>query len=61
VSYIDWEKIHDDLIEQLMRDMPDSWDGDESAEHLVVQYVRAIERRLIALGGSLERYPEGDQ
>lgn len=51
-------KPHDDLIDMLMRDMPDSWDGDEGAETLVVQYVREIERRLTAAGGSLERWTE---
>lgn len=51
-------KPHDDFIDDLMLQMPDSWDGDEGAETLVVQYVREIERRLIAAGGSLARWPE---
>lgn len=48
----------DDLINKLMSGMPDSWDGDEAAESLVVSYVREIERRLMAAGGSLARHPE---
>ena len=55
---LDYQKPHDDLINDLMLQMPDSWDGDEAAETLVVQYVREIERRLLAAGGSLERWPE---
>jgi hypothetical protein len=51
-------KPHDDLIEKLMSGMPDSWNGDDSAEPCCVDYVREIERRLIAAGGSLERRPE---
>jgi hypothetical protein len=40
--------------------MPESWDGDAAAESLIVDYVREIERRLIALGGSLERVSEDE-
>lgn len=49
----------DDLIEELQRNIPQGWEASEgSAESIVVDYVREIERRLIALGGSLERWPE---
>lgn len=49
----------DDLIEELQRNIPQEWESSEgSAESIVVDYVREIERRLIALGGSLERWPE---
>jgi hypothetical protein len=51
-------KSHDDLIEQLMSGIPESWDGDGSAESIVVEYMREIERRLVAARGSLERWPE---
>lgn len=47
--------MSDELIDQLMRGMPESWDDDVSAESLVIDYVREIERRLVALGGTLER------
>jgi hypothetical protein len=41
-----------------MAGMPESWDDDAAAESICVDYVREIERRLLALGGSLERCPE---
>jgi hypothetical protein len=59
VSDIDFQKIHDDLIEELFRNIPQEWEASEgSPESIVVDYVREIERRLLAAGGSLERWPE---
>jgi hypothetical protein len=61
VSDLDYQNVHDDLIEQLMRNISEDWGSSEgSAESIVVDYVREIERRLIAAGGSLERHPEED-
>jgi isocitrate dehydrogenase kinase/phosphatase len=58
---LDYQKIHDDLIEQLQRNIPQEWEASEgSAESIVIEYVREIERRLLALGGSLDRWP-GDE
>jgi hypothetical protein len=52
----------DELIEKLMSNIPQSWEsGEGSAESIVIDYVREIENRLIALGGSLEQYPEDVQ
>jgi hypothetical protein len=48
----------DAVIAAIAHGMPESWDGDDSPEHVVFAYVREIERRLIALGGSLERGAE---
>lgn len=58
---LDYQKIHDDLIDELQRNIPHEWEASEgSAESIVVDYVREIERRLLALGGSLDRWP-GDE
>lgn len=48
----------DYLITAVQGGMPESWDGDASAESLIIDYVRVLERRVLALGGSLERHPE---
>jgi hypothetical protein len=45
-----------ELINRLMLNIPESWDGDESGDWIVEQYVREIERRLLAFGGSLEKW-----
>lgn len=47
---------YDDWVNDLMKNTPDSWDDDASAEQIVTGYVHEIERRLLALGGSLERW-----
>jgi hypothetical protein len=58
MSDLDYQKLHDDLIGELQRNIPEEWEASEgSAESIVVDYVREIERRLIAFGGSLERWP----
>lgn len=54
---LDYQKLHDDLIEELQRNIPQEWEASEgSAESIVVDYVREIERRVKALGGDLQRY-----
>lgn len=59
MSDLDYRQLHDDLLEELMRNIPQEWEASEgAAESIVVDYVREIERRLLALGGSLERWPE---
>jgi len=56
---LDYQQLHDDLIEKLLLNIPEEWESSEgSAESIVVDYVREIERRLLALGGSLARWPE---
>ena len=53
------DDLHDQFIEALQSNIPQGWESSEgSAESIVLEYVREIERRLQALGGSLERYPE---
>lgn len=49
-----------ELIEQLMRDMPQEWEASEgSPESVVVEYVRALEERVEALGGHRRPYDGG--
>lgn len=48
----------DELIEALMINIGEDWESSEgSAESITIEYVREIERRLIARGGSLDRHP----
>jgi hypothetical protein len=49
---------YDDWVNDLLKNAPESWDSDEGAESIVTGYVRALERRVQALGGSLERWPD---
>jgi hypothetical protein len=52
---------YDLWLEAIMRDMPEGWDADDSAEGIVVAYVRHLERLVTAAYGSagLERDHEG--
>lgn len=51
-------KEHAEFLDNLCLAIPESWDDDRSAESIVVSYVRTLEQRVQALGGSLERFPE---
>jgi hypothetical protein len=48
----------DDLANDILSGAPESWDGDEAVCWIAAQYVRELERRVAALGGSLERHSE---
>jgi hypothetical protein len=50
----------DDLAERLCLGIPESWDDDASIDSILVDYVRMIESRLLAAGGSLEKWA-GDE
>lgn len=53
------DDLHDQFVEALQSNIPQDWESSEgSAESIVLDYVREIERRLIALGGFLERHPQ---
>lgn len=59
MSDLDYQQLHDDLIEKLTLNIPEEWESSEgSPESICVDYLREIERRLLALGGSLARWPE---
>jgi hypothetical protein len=53
---------YDGFIEELLRNTPESWGSSEgSAESIVVDYIRALEARVQALGGSLERHADAPE
>ena len=52
---------YDDWLNELLRDTPESWDGDSSAEQIVLEYVRHLEHLVTTAYGNegLERWHEG--
>jgi hypothetical protein len=46
-----------ELSSRLLANAPESWDGEDAAESIAVEYVQELERRVVALGGSLEKHP----
>ena len=49
-----------DVIEQILSNMPEDWEAsEESAESLCVAYVRALEKRVEALGGHRNAHDGG--
>lgn len=52
---------HDGFVNAVLFGVPESWDGDDAAESIALEYVGEIERRLVARGGSLERWDETDE
>jgi hypothetical protein len=55
------EPEHAAFVDDLLKNTPDSWDGDEGAETIAMEYVHELERRVEALGGSLGRWPDDAQ
>lgn len=64
---VDVDRLHDDasyrdgvtdLGNTLLNGVPESWDGDGSPDALLIEYVDTIEQRLLARGGTLERWEE---
>jgi hypothetical protein len=52
---------HQEFVAELSKNIPESWDGDEAIEYIIIEYVHQLELRLDEMGGSLERYPREDQ
>jgi hypothetical protein len=52
------EPNHQEFVNDLLSDAPESWGDDVAAEAIALAYVRELERRVVALGGSLERWPD---
>lgn len=52
------EREHDEFVNEILRNAPDSWDDDDTPEAIAVAYVHELERRLTALGVSREREAE---
>lgn len=50
----------DEFVNAIQIGIPESWDDDTSGESICLDYIRTIERRIVALGGSLEKYPEDE-
>ena len=52
------DATYDKLLDDLLANTPQEWEAsDGPAEEILVAYVRALEKRLVDLGGSL--YPDG--
>jgi hypothetical protein len=47
---------HDEFVNQLLLNAPDSWDDDSTAEQIALAYVRKLEERLQYLGSTLEKW-----
>jgi hypothetical protein len=47
-----------DTVNKILERAPQSWDDDTAADHIAVQYVRELERRLDAAGITRERCAE---
>jgi hypothetical protein len=54
------EHFEADLADQIMSNMSENWEaGEGSAVSIVIDYVRALEKRVLALGGHLEPHDGG--
>lgn len=63
MSELEWwaEPNHQNFVNEILLNAPDSWDDDEAAEGIAVAYVRELEERVLALGGTLERWIGAEQ
>lgn len=52
---------YDDWCNDLLRNAPESWDDDVAQESIITSYVHELERRILALGGTLERNEVTDE
>lgn len=53
-------KLNDDLADGVLCNAPESWGGEDAAEHIALNYVATLEARLDAVGISREKWPDGD-
>lgn len=51
-------KLNDDLADGVLCNAPESWDGEDSAESIALNYVATLEARLDAAGISREKWPD---
>jgi len=56
----DDEAGYDDWVNDLLKNVPDSWDDDASAEQIVGDYLHELEQRVLSLGGSLEKWTDDE-
>lgn len=52
---------HQEFVNEILNGAPESWDDDAAAEGIAIDYVRELERRVLALGGTLEKWEESDR
>lgn len=50
------QEEHDNFVNEILQNSPDSWDDDVAAEAIAIEYVRKLEARLAYLGSTLEKY-----
>lgn len=53
-----WRATEDDWTNGVLLDAPDSWDGEESADYIALDYVATLEARLDAAGISRAKWIE---
>lgn len=51
-----WEQAQDEWANGVLFNAPESWDGDDAAESIALDYVAELEARLDRAGISRERY-----
>lgn len=51
-------RLNDDLADGVLCNAPQSWDGEDSAEHIALSYVATLEARMDAAGISREKWVE---
>lgn len=62
VGATEWwaEPNHQEFINELLTNTPESWDYDAAAEGIVIDYLHELERRVKVLGGTLERFEDDE-
>jgi hypothetical protein len=56
-----WKAHEEDWTNGVLFDAPDSWDDEDSAESIALDYVAALEARCDAAGISREKWVGGDE
>jgi hypothetical protein len=51
-----WKEAEEEWSNGVLLDCPDSWDGDDAAEHIALSYVATLEARCDAAGVSREKW-----
>jgi hypothetical protein len=54
----DWWALprHQEFVNEVLKNAPESWDQDVAAESIALDYVRALEERVVQMGGTTERW-----
>jgi len=51
-----WKASEEDFTNGVLLDAPESWDGDDAAEHIALSYVATLEARCDEAGISREKW-----